>query len=339
MAISPDGASVYVGATNDESIALFSRNATNSKLSFVEARQSSSQGGTVADLGQVDDIAVSPDGKQLYAVGGGKLLRFDRNTTSGALTHAETETTGLSGVRTLVLSADGGEVYAGGSSSPGTIAVYSRNRGTGALTFLESETSGVDDPDDAGPAARGLEQIEAMAISPDDRFLYAAAEGDNALTLLSREDDFVAPETTITSGRRRPGSPRTARRPSSRVERERVELHVHRRRRLRGAVRQRRRARRARRRRPRLEVTATDAEGNTDASLATRSFTVDTKVSKPKVTGADKQKVKGKKIVVRLKLKAGETAEGLGKGDIEVGKKSYKLAKVTKDLKADKDRS
>jgi 6-phosphogluconolactonase (cycloisomerase 2 family) len=341
VAISPDGKNLYVGAGSDEAVAVFSRDPATSALSFVEVQQGTGSGGSVAELESVDDIAVSANGEQLYAVGDSKLLRFDRNAATGALTFAEVEedgvsgVSGLNGVATVELSADGEEVYAAGGSSPGSIAIFSRNPASGALSFLEAEVQGVDDPGDAGPAPTGLRGILALAISPDDRFLYAAAEDDNSLTILSREDDFDPPQTTITGGPAN-GAVTSDSTPSFTYSSSEAgssfecstdggafgacaaslpELsdgeHS-------------------------FEVAATDPAGNEDPTPAAREFTVDTKLKGGKVKAKEKQKQKGSKIKVKIKLTAGEAAEGLGKGEIKIGKKSYKLKKKTKDLKADK---
>ena len=344
VAISPDGKNVYVGAGQDESVAVFARSATNSELSFVEVQQGTGSGGSVAELENVDDVAVSADGEQLYAVGSSKLLRFDRNATTGALTLAEVEedgvggVSGLGGVATVELSADGEEVYAAGGTSPGSIAVFSRNPASGALSFLEAEVQGVNDPGDAGPVPVGLRDILDLAVSPDDRFLYAASEDDNSITILSREDDFDPPETTITGGPA-DGEPTADNTPSfsysSSEAGSSFECSTD------GATFGTCPANL-----PELsdgehsfEVAATDAAGNTDPTPAARDFTVDTKLKGGKVKAKKKQKQKGTKIKVKIKLTAGEAAEGLGKGEIKIGKKSYKLKKKTKDLKADKTKT
>lgn len=356
--ISPDGAFVYVGSQTDEAIAVFSRDAATSELSFSSVVQSTARGGSETELEDVEDIALSPDGSELFAAGEDKLLRFDRNAASGALTFSEVEeegvddpgdpgaeVAGLDSANVLALSADGEEVYVAGDGTPGALAVFSRDPASGALSFLEAELPGVDDPGDAGPAPAGLAGAKGMALSPDDRFLYLAAERDNSLTIFSREDDFDPPQTTITSGpasgsttsdntpafgysSSEPGStfacsvdgaafgacpagslPALADGPHS------------------------------------FAVAATDPAGNTDPTPAERDFTVDTSVEPPppdtellgaKVKAKAKQKMKGNKIKVELKLTVGEPAEGMGKGKIKVGKKSYKLKKLTKDLKTDK---
>ena len=75
---------------------------------------------------------------------------------------------------------------------------------------------------------------------------------------------------------------------------------------------------------------ATDTVGNVDSTPATRSFTIDTEVegsAKAKKT----QKQKGKKIVVKAKVTAGENLDAEASGKVKLGKKSYKLKQADKE--------
>ena len=86
-----------------------------------------------------------------------------------------------------------------------------------------------------------------------------------------------------------------------------------------------------------VSVRATDSAGNA-GSTAERSFTVDTKVSGAKIKADKKQKQKRSKIKVKVKLTAKEDATGIGAGKIKIGKKSYALKKLTKNLRAGRRR-
>jgi DNA-binding beta-propeller fold protein YncE len=302
LAISPDGKNIYVAARDVQAASVFSRDPGTNALSFVEVERqgdddASDPGGTVDGLDNgPDDVVVSPDGAQVYFLSSTKVAVFDRDATTGRLSFSEVEENGvddpgdpggtvdglLSG-RVVTTSADGGEVYAAGTGGAGALVTFSRDKATGKLSFLEVEREGVDDPTDAGGRAAGLGRIEAMAVAPDDRNLYAVAEFDHSLTIFDREDDFVAPDTSITGG---PDEGSTTSDPTpaftfgsdedpvtftcsvdggspSACPAELPALAD-------GAHS--------------LSATATDAEGNTDSSPATRSFSVDATAPETTIT-------------------------------------------------------
>jgi DNA-binding beta-propeller fold protein YncE len=131
---SPDGSSLYVASSFnvDDAIAEFSRNASNGKLTPLGCIGNDANTGSCAsdpgDLRGVIALAVSADGESLYAAAAldEAVVRFDRDTTSGALTHvgcigdvvanpaacAQTAKA-LRGSRALATSGDGKSLYDG----------------------------------------------------------------------------------------------------------------------------------------------------------------------------------------------------------------------------------
>ena len=67
ITVGPDGKHIYVAATNDDTVAVFSRNTTTGALTFVEFQRD--EDGSVDGLDAARSVAVSPDGKHLYVAG------------------------------------------------------------------------------------------------------------------------------------------------------------------------------------------------------------------------------------------------------------------------------
>jgi DNA-binding beta-propeller fold protein YncE len=201
LAASPDGRSLY--AASDGGVAAFSRDPLTGVLTAVGCLGDSSGCTPVRGLKGPTDVAVSPDGANVYVTSGfngsGGVVAFARDATSGALTQLPdaagcinesdptcTDTATLVNAHAVVLSPDGRYAYVG--SFDGALTTLSRDRVTGAL-------KAVDGPDgclaaDQFPGlpcgtARALWQLGALAISPDGANVYGAA-GDSGLSAFER---------------------------------------------------------------------------------------------------------------------------------------------------------
>lgn len=185
LAISPDGAHVYVPGIIDDAIAVFARDPVTGALSFVEAERAGLDTPDQADWPKA--VAVSPDGNHVYVAteADGALLVYGRNGATGALTFIEKHVDGVAGVEglasaiALAVSADGENVYVAGAGDD-AVAVFARDTGTGQLTFSAAVVDG----------AGGVEGIKGafdIALSPDDAFLYVAGASDNAIAVFSRD--------------------------------------------------------------------------------------------------------------------------------------------------------
>ena len=184
IAISPDGAHLYVSSLIDDAIAIFARNATSGTLQYFGLVRD--KVGGVNGLDRAEAVTVSPDGAHVYAVGfyNDSLAIFTRDPVTGALSYVSRlkntvgGVTGLAGPRAVGVSPDGLNVYVAASTSD-AVSVYSRNTTSGALTqvqVLQDEQGGLTTLD----AAQGL------AISPDGGQVYVAAANDDALTVFTR---------------------------------------------------------------------------------------------------------------------------------------------------------
>jgi cysteine-rich repeat protein len=183
IAISPDGAHLYTGGTfydgtsSQGAVNVFSRNAVTGALTFLERKVDEADG--VINLANVvAGLAVSPDGKNVYAASRGEdaLVVFDRDTGTGLLTFREFQQDGgiidgLKGPYGVVVSPDGAYVYAVGHGE-GSAVVFRRDATTGALKFLEDrEDPYIDPPNEVQPAPA------ALALSPLGDSLYVGGKG------------------------------------------------------------------------------------------------------------------------------------------------------------------
>jgi len=178
LAVSPDGLNVYAAGTQDDSVAVFARDAATGALSFVERERDSVDG--VGGLAGVNAVAVSPDGLNVYASGGtaNALVVFLRDATTGTLTFIGTQA-GPKGPQAIAISADGSNVYvADGSDS--AVVVFSRDAGSGMLTLVQTVKDNTDGVD-------GLLGAASLAVSPDDAHVYVAGKLDDAVAVFGRD--------------------------------------------------------------------------------------------------------------------------------------------------------
>jgi DNA-binding beta-propeller fold protein YncE len=169
VAVSPDGAHVYVSAIEDDSVATFARDAITGMLTFVEVQRDGVGG--VDGLANPLGVALSADGLHVYVTGvlDDAVAVFSRNGGTGALTFVEVERHGVNGVQRLngpegiVVAPDGGHVYVASNGDfvgEQGVVTFARNPLTGALTYVDSTPDG----------------RRHLAISPDGLQVYALQE-------------------------------------------------------------------------------------------------------------------------------------------------------------------
>jgi 6-phosphogluconolactonase (cycloisomerase 2 family) len=244
VSVSPDGRFVYVGASDTASVSAFARE-PNGTLTPVAstvlatlARSSRRRrarrppparyfgcvsgsglsdvpqprcGANVGGLNGVDALAISPDGRYLYAVSYGleagedSVVALQIEPHSGALRPLPSRggcwqsmsgrdcptVAGLEGASAITISPDGRFVYVASEVS-GAVRGFARNSSTGALTPLYGDGGCVS----SGNYARGDQSCEqkvpqlggarSLALSPDGRELYVAAFSPGALVTLGR---------------------------------------------------------------------------------------------------------------------------------------------------------
>jgi 6-phosphogluconolactonase (cycloisomerase 2 family) len=201
VAVSPDGKFVYIGAMQDNGIAVFERNATTGVLTPTQFVQDGVGGVITGSLTGVTTLAISPDGNHVYAGGTGSMVAvFSRDAGTGALTFVEAKSNGTGGVpnflffgiTAVTLDSAGDYVYVtstGNASGTikGAVAVFARDAATGRLTFVQAKQDGLGDVPD------GLFGASSVTVSPDGNFAYVTSSldrmgrGDNSLLMFSRD--------------------------------------------------------------------------------------------------------------------------------------------------------
>ena len=253
VALSPDGGDLYVTSGFDSAVARFDRDATTGALTYqgcITAETQSGPAGSSAcalvptatsgaygsGLYNPNSVAVSRDGRSLYAAGGqdSSVARFDRDVATGAISFQDCTSgdtaTGPSGTDACdltpgatsggigsglwlplgnALSPDDATLYL--SSGDDAIVRFDRDTATGALSYVgctSGDTATGSTGTDAcqqipsatsGGVASGLDIPGYPTVSRDGKSVYVSAGSDDSIVRFDRED-LTAPETTITEG-------------------------------------------------------------------------------------------------------------------------------------------
>jgi poly(3-hydroxybutyrate) depolymerase/6-phosphogluconolactonase (cycloisomerase 2 family) len=180
LAVSPDGAHVYVGGLGQENdVAVFARDAVSGMLTPIEV--------VSTGMPPTGALAVSPDGAHVYAAGytANAVTTFQRDRATGRLTRLASWRDGVDGVQglrgadSIALSADGASVYVAGYYGH-SVAVFARDAGTGSLRFVQAVQSGVE-------GVQGLKGARGLVVSADGAHLWAAGSADKSIVLFARD--------------------------------------------------------------------------------------------------------------------------------------------------------
>jgi 6-phosphogluconolactonase (cycloisomerase 2 family) len=210
VAVSPDGASVYVAAFDDDAIARFDRDPDTGALSPQgcvddnDAGQGPDTCTQSADgLDGVISVAVSPDGDSVYAASldDDALVGFDRDPETGALSPqgcvddndsgADTcaqSADGLDGARSVAVSPEGESIYVA-SGADEAVVRFNRDPESGRVGpqgCVEDDDGG---PDACNQSTEGLDGARAVAVSPNGESVYAGAQIDDAIVSFDRDPD------------------------------------------------------------------------------------------------------------------------------------------------------
>jgi DNA-binding beta-propeller fold protein YncE len=244
LAVSPDSKFVYVGSSNTATVSAFHRARNGVLVPLAQSLRGAKRGryfgcvegaalvgiprsscaGRVPPLNGVDALAMSPDGRELYAVSSGlepgtdSIVTLQRDPRSGGLrplpgTRGCVQSlpgrgcppiAGLEGASAITISPDGRFVYVASEVS-GAVRGFTRNRANGVLTPLLGRGGCVSSGNRAADDVSCEEKVpllggaRSIAVSPDGREVYVAAFDPGAVVVLGRD-----PSSGML-GARRPG--------------------------------------------------------------------------------------------------------------------------------------
>jgi DNA-binding beta-propeller fold protein YncE len=203
VAVSPDGANVYVTSRGSQSIVAFGRDPRSGLLRQLSCVSDTGLDGRCSDaraLVNPTAIAISPDGRNAYVTTAKEqngLAVFARDLTTGALTQTGcfisgvrrslgcTATPGLLDASSVAVSPDGLNVYVTAIDSD-AITTFRRDPETGALTALGC-IAGSDGLDTRRCRhGRKLSYAADVAVTPDGRAVVLVAAGDDAIAVYAR---------------------------------------------------------------------------------------------------------------------------------------------------------
>ncbi len=184
ITISPDGNNAYVTGFWEHAVAMFSRNAVNGKLTFVEVFKDGVLG--VDGLNRANGVEVSPDGKTVYVSGSydNAIAIFERNESDGALTYLAVvedgvdSVDGIQRINSIVVSPNNLNVYASGLNDD-AVAIFNRDPATGLLSYSGQIKNGVGD-------IIGLDGPSRLAMSENGEHIYITSTNDDAIIAMRR---------------------------------------------------------------------------------------------------------------------------------------------------------
>ena len=189
VTVTPDGRHVYAAGLNDDSIVALSRDAATGALVFASRVQDGVAG--VDGLDAATAVAVSPDGRHVYATGfsDNAVAVFTRDAETGTLGFVERKRDGEAGVTRMAgpsyvaVSADGRNVIVS-ASADNAVNVFRRDPASGRLFLAQIEQDG------EGGVLK-LANPRGIAIARRGHATYVASAGDNAVTAFAPEPDLA----------------------------------------------------------------------------------------------------------------------------------------------------
>ena len=210
IAVSADGAHVYVASPDSHAVAIFVRNSSTGKLTqladpngcITESATPGCETGK-ALLGALG-VTVGGHGRNVYVASpdSNGVAVFARDPKTGKLTHLPAldgcvvdggspvcaAGIGLGGAASVVVSDDKKHVYVASSTSD-AVAVFLRDKETGKLTQRPAPSGCLTSQSIAGCTSGviGLEGAMGIVISPAETSVYVASSASHAVAAFSRK--------------------------------------------------------------------------------------------------------------------------------------------------------
>ena len=200
VAVSPDGRSVYVGSATSGTITHFFA-APGGQLTYDGCVSNDGSGGACAAVGgdaltDVTSVAVSPDGKSVYATAGepaavshffvaaGGQLTYDgcvsNDGSGGACVNAPGSP--LGDATSVVVSPDGSSVYVA-SPAASTLSTFAVAIASGGqLSYSGCISVGGSDGLCTDAAGTSLQGVTRVAVSPNGNSVYTGSYSGDAIT-------------------------------------------------------------------------------------------------------------------------------------------------------------
>jgi 6-phosphogluconolactonase (cycloisomerase 2 family) len=204
VAVSGDGASVYVAATISAAVHVLRRDPATGALTALQCLSATGSDGACArapGLQGVRDLVVAPDGAAVFAAGaGGAVVAFARDAAAGTLTPAGcvledapaggpcTRGAGIAGAEAIALSPDGRDLYVAARASEAVasfrVGPGARLRETGCIQRLDRTGLGPA-PEVACTPGTAVWQPRAVTVAADGLTVFAG--GLDTVTSYSRD--------------------------------------------------------------------------------------------------------------------------------------------------------